>query len=256
MLWNDEFVFLHQPKCAGTSLTRYMIEAWRGPIYGTVTKGERWRLKALGRSDLFLNAGSAHQDILTAKALLEKRGRRIEDFRAVFVCVLNPYDLLVSWYLFLQKINPKNMEWPTFSLAYPYDLALFLYSYMRRRNWTKRDPLFRLAHKLPFEEFAISFRERVPRESGHRFLTLGGAKLENLRYMRFETLDKDLDLIAKMYDFRPATLRHLNATPHGHYSEYVKTPCCEKAIYEAYSYFFDSGLYPRLDHIIPYPKEE
>ena len=48
MLFNEEFVFLHYPRSAGKSLTRYLIEAWRGPIHGP-TRNVRQRSSRMSR---------------------------------------------------------------------------------------------------------------------------------------------------------------------------------------------------------------
>ena len=40
MLINDEFAFIHFPKTAGKSLTKYLISAWKDPIYGLVSPGQ------------------------------------------------------------------------------------------------------------------------------------------------------------------------------------------------------------------------
>ena len=215
MLFNDEFVFLHYPKCAGKSLTPYMIEAWRGPIYGLVSKGQVRELADVVRPDVFLEGLGAHQNLRQAKAFLAERGRRIEDFRAVFVSVRNPYDMAVSRYCYMRSTYEGN----------------------------KDKPNFRMAHELPFEEFWT--RRNYRANLGDAFLTLGGTVLENQRFIRFEALEEDLEVIAEEYGFNPATLGHLNGTPHGHYSDFVRTPRCEQAIYERFRYLFDSGMYPR-----------
>ena len=215
MLFNDEFVFLHHPRTAGKSLTRYMIEAWRGPIHGLVSKGQLRELADVMRPDVFLEAVGAHQSIRRAKAILAKRDRRIDDFRAVFVGVRNPYDLAVSRYFTMR----------------------------RTYKWNSHRPRFRMAHELDFEEFFLNTREK---DLSSQFLTLDGALLENQRFIRFESLQEDVDAIAKEYGFNPAILLHLNSTPREHYSKYITTSQCERAIYDRFRYLFDSGLYPRL----------
>lgn len=213
MLFNDEFVFLHYPRSAGKSLTRYMIEAWRGPIHGLVSKGQMKELADVVRPDVFLEGTGAHQNLRRARAVLAERGRNINDFRAVFVGVRNPYDMAVSRYCFMRRTYP----------------------------WNKDRSTFRMAHELPFEEFWLSYRANL----GDAFLTIDGRVLENQRFIRFETLEEDLEVIAEEYGFKSATLGHLNGTPHGHYLSYIRTPRCEQAIYERFRYLFDSGLYPR-----------
>ena len=213
MLFNEEFVFLHYPRSAGKSLTRYMIEAWKGPIHGLVSRGQMKELKDVIRSDVFLEATGAHQNVRQANEILAARGMQIESFRAVFVGIRDPYDMAVSRYFFMRKTYKWNQEKPT----------------------------FRMAHELQFEEFWLNYRANL----GDAFLTLNGKDLENQRYIRFESIQEDLDSISAEFGFNAASLAHLNSTPHGHYSDYVKTPECEQAIYERFRYLFDSGLYRR-----------
>ena len=213
MLFNDEFVFLHYPRSAGKSLTRYMIEAWQGPIHGLVSLRQTKELEDVMRPDVFLEAVGAHQTVSQAKAILAERGKHIEEFRAVFLGIRDPYDMAVSRYCFMR----------------------------RTYQWNQDRPTFRKAHELEFEEFWLSYRANL----GDAFLTIDGAVLENQRFIRFETLQEDLDAISVEYGFNPASLAHLNSTPHDHYSNYVKTPRCEQAIYERFRYLFDTGLYPR-----------
>ena len=202
------------PRTAGKSVTRYMIESWRGPTHGLVSKGQLAELADIARPDVFLEAVGAHQSVRRAKAILAKRGRRIEDFCAVFIGVRNPYDLAVSRYFTMRRTYKGNSD----------------------------RPRFRMAHELDFEEFFLRTREE---DLSRKFLTLDGVPLENQRFIRFESLQEDLDSIAKEYGFNPATLAHLNSTPHEHFSKYVRTPQCEQAIYDRFRYLFDGGLYPR-----------
>ena len=164
MLFNDEFVFLHYPRSAGKSLTRYMIEAWQGPIHGLVSLRQTKELEDVMRPDVFLEAVGAHQTVSQAKAILAERGKRIEEFRAVFVGIRDPYDMAVSRYCFMR----------------------------RTYQWNQDRPTFQKAHELEFEDFWLSYRANL----GDAFLTIDGAVLDNQRFIRFETLQEDLEDIS------------------------------------------------------------
>ena len=191
-----------------------MIKAWRGPIYGFVSKGQMRELADVVRPDVFLEGTGAHQNVRKAKAILEERGRRIENYRAVFIGVRDPYDMAVSRYFFMR----------------------------RTYKWNREKPAFRMAHELGFEDFWLNSRGS---NLSKTFLTLNGTPLKNQRFIRFESLEEDLSSIAEEFGFGPARLEHLNSTSHDHYSNYVKTSRCEAAIYRKFRYLFDSGLYPR-----------
>lgn len=213
MLIGEKFLFLHIPKTAGKSLTKYMIEAWPGDIHGYVSPGQVAELAEVVRPGVTLEAASGHQGMVGAKKLLRQRGRRLSDMTAIFACVRNPYDLIVSTYFFMRATFRNNRD---------------------RRN-------FQLANSLEFEEFCMQYEPRAI----EAWLTLNGKVPRNLRLLRFEALEADLAEVADEYGFKAATLPHLNRTPHRHYSCYVQSAACERVIYEKHRYVFDIGLYSR-----------
>lgn len=213
MLIGERFVFLHVPKAAGKSLSRYMIEAWPGAVHGYVSPGQLPELKEAARPGVTLEVTYGHEDMAQTQALLCQSGRRIGDMAAVFACVRNPYDSMVSTYFFMRRTFKNNSH---------------------RR-------FFKLANKLDFEGFCTHYQPRNITE----WLTLDGKRPPNLRLIRFECLDQDVSAIAAEYGFNPAALPHLNRTDHGHYSDYIKSAACEREIYEKHRYLFDCGLYRR-----------
>lgn len=213
LLIGERFVFLHVPKAAGKSLSRYMIEAWPGRVHGYVSTGQMLELREVARPGVTLEVTYGHEDMAQTQVLLGQRGRCIEDMAAVFACVRNPYDIIVSTYCFMRRTFKNNSH--------------------------KR--FFKLANNLDFEGFCMQFEPR----NITAWLTLRGKRPPNLRLIRFESLEADLSAIATEYGFNPAALRHLNRTDHDHYSSYIRTATCERAIYEKYWYLFDCGLYQR-----------
>lgn len=213
MLIGERFVFLHVPKAAGKSLSRYMIEAWPGSIHGYVSPGQLLELRVVARPGVTLEVTYGHEDMAQTQALLGQSGRRIEEMEALFACVRNPYDIIVSTYFFMRRTFENNSH---------------------RR-------FFKMANKLDFEGFCMHFEPRRI----EAWLTLEGKRPSNLRLIRFESLTADLSAIAAEYGFNPAALPHLNRTDHGHYSGYIKSAECERTIYEKYRFLFECGLYRR-----------
>lgn len=213
LLIGERFVFLHVPKAAGKSLSRYMIEAWPGSVQGYVSQGQMLELKEAARPGVALEATYGHEDMAETQALLGQRGRRLEEMEAVFACVRNPYDIVVSTYFFMRRTFKNNSH---------------------RR-------FFKLANELDFEGFCTQFEPRRI----EAWLTIDGKAPPNLRLIRFESLEADLAAVAAEYGFNSAVLPHWNRTDHGHYSNYVESAACECVIYEKYRYLFDSGLYRR-----------
>lgn len=213
MLIGDEFVFIHYPKTAGKSLTRYMIEAWRGPIQCFVSRGQFKELSDLLRPSVNLVLSRGHENMHVAEKYLNGMGKSLKDMRAVFACVRNPYDIAVSTYAFLREHHRYNRGRRNFEAAVTYGFEEF----WRRTNYAQPE----------------------------RWLTLNGKMLHNQRLLRFETLEKDLEKAAGDFGFEAATLIHINKTSHQHYRSYVTTPECEAAIYRNFRYLFDGGFYDR-----------
>lgn len=213
MLVNEDFAFVHFPKTAGKSLTRYLIEAWRDPIYGKVSPGQLEEVASVMRPGVTLEVARGHENIRRTSIILRGMGRRIEDLRAVFVCIRNPYDIAVSTYFFMRETYARN----------------------------SKSPRFRMAAELSFEDFWVNDISKSPPE---RWLTLNGKVLDNQRFIRFESLREDLEALAVEFNFRSAVLPHLNRSRRGHYSDYM-TSRAEEAIFTRFEYMFRAGYYRR-----------
>ena len=213
MILNEHFLFIHQPKTAGKSLTRYFLEAWEPPIRGFISSGQSQELAEVMREGVSLEVGTAHDNLFAAARFLEREGKSIHDLRAVMVGIRNPYDLAVSTYFYLRD---------------------------RARHEPDR-PRFQRAASMDFETFWCTEPPTTPPD---RWLTLRGKPLANLRHIRVESIAEDLRALADEFHFRDATLPHLNPSKHGHYSEYM-TPEVEEAIFTRFRHYFDTGLYAR-----------
>ena len=212
MLWNSRFLHLHIPKTAGKSLTRYFVEAWPRPIYGSVSRGQIRELSDCDQSNLHLEIGRGHENLKLAQDMLQQRGRNLESLEAVFVCTRNPYDLMVSSYHFLRQSYPLAKG---------------------RTDAT-------LAANSTFEEFCCQVGKIGPQD----WMVWNERPLTNLKVIRFERLLEDLQKYTEMYSFASCPLPHLNPSTRGHYREYL-TPRAEERIYEKFQYWFDNGHYPR-----------
>ena len=213
MLLNRDFAFIHFPKTAGKSLTKYMIQAWEDPIYGRVSRGQIAELADAVRPGVTLDVTHGHENMRRTAILLRGLGRRIQDLKAVFVCIRNPYDIAVSTYVFMRSTHKDNPN--------------------ARR--------FRMASEMSFEDFWCSDLDNMPPE---KWLTLNGQVLPNRRVIRFESLGRDLATIATDFGFKDATLPHLNASKREHYSKYM-TPRAEAAVFYKFRYLFEAGFYAR-----------
>ncbi len=207
MLFTDEVLFIHPPKTAGMAVTEYLIANLPGTKTLTVPAGH-----ASSSPDVVVVTGRRHENLPEAAERLRELGRTVDGFRVILAVIRNPYDLEVSRFHYYQ-------------LGHPWDAGL----------------LQDLAMTGDFEAFVRGatypyIRAPRPIES---FYTLDGVIPRQLRMLRTERLAEDLSAILG----RPRVpLRSVNATQHGHWSEYL-TSQNEPLIYDKYRWLFQ--FYPR-----------
>lgn len=212
MLWCNDYCFVHYPKTAGKSLTRFFVKAWDRPINGFISKGQVRELEDCELEKTNIVVGRGHENLVESRRIIEDDGKDILAMKAIFVCIRNPYDLMVSNYHFMRETYKNNK-----------DKANFI-----------------VAHNSDFDTFC----EEVGMTSPRMWMELDGVQPDNLEVIRFETLNADLIANAEKYGYAAPEIDHLNSSKRGHYSEYV-TPRSEKAIYEKFEYLFEKGYYER-----------
>jgi hypothetical protein len=240
MLFNDRILFLHVPKTAGMAVTEFLIRNLPGPV--TLTEPpetipsrvalplrvraklqarallKRWRLWYPRRVTLV--AGKRHERLAEARATLARLGRNLENFPVAIAVIRNPYDMEVSRYHFMR-------------LGYHGEGSL------------ARGPDQRIAIEANFEQFALNSRfDGRPTARIEQWYEIDGRTPENLRLLRFEALEDELQrVLGEFYSFR-VRLPRTNVSPHASYRSYL-TPAAEAAIYRKYQWVFDKGFYPR-----------
>ena len=212
MLFNNKYCFLHYPKTAGKSLTRYFVQAWENPIEGFISPGQVDELKDCGLENTNIKVGRGHENLSEAKSLIDLHGNKFENIEAIFVCIRNPYDLMVSNYHFMRKTYKNNKTKENFKIANDNDFT--------------------------------SYCEKVGMSSPAGWMELDGAQPKNLFIIRFERLDSDLKAGAEKYGFNHQELAKLNSSKHEHYSSYM-SQSSEEAIYLKFKYIFDKEYYER-----------
>jgi hypothetical protein len=213
MLWNEKFCFLHYPKTAGKSLTKFFLAALPRPIKGRVSKGQLAEVSDLDLEGVELMVGRGHENMLETKRFLEADGVDFDGLTAIFVCVRNPYDLMVSNYFYMrQNFHGANVKRPNFIIA----------------------------NENNFEDYV----EKVGIASPRNWMTVEGKRPEQLRVIKFENMASELEKVSQDFNFPYVRLPHLNSAERGHYSEYM-SPRIEECIYEKLKYVFDEGYYKR-----------
>jgi len=210
MLVCDDILFIHVPKTAGTSVTKWLLDNVPGKKLLTVPDGT-----AMPRRGVRVATGVRHEDLEMATRGLARIGRRLEDFRVILAVIRNPYDLEVSRYCF------------------------------HRYGFSDNESLRKVARGTDFDEWARD----VPFPWGHRpmpierFYTVDGAMPANMRLVRFERLAGELAAAVAPLKVRRG-LKHANASAHAHWSEYV-TARNEPWIFRKYEWLFQ--FYPRAE---------
>jgi hypothetical protein len=215
MIYNDDVLFLHIPKTAGKSLALGLVETIRRPIVCRVPPGTEAMLRDnLDLEGVEVERSNGHENLRYAERTLPHRGRSVSDFKMILVVIRNPYDLMVSNYHFMRETYEHNSDKANFALA----------------------------HQSDFETYAstVSF---FPVE---RWLTTAdGTQPENLRILRFETLQADFSSALGELGHDAPDLPTVNVSEHDHFTTYL-TPASELGIYEKFRYLFDQGYYERL----------
>jgi len=211
MLFTDKVLFIHVPKTAGMSITRFMIDNMRGDVTISIPRGH-----SPGDPRIREIVGIRHERLHEAQTLLATLGRKLSDFELILSVMRNPYDLEVSYYF--QKRKPLAWE----------------------RGRAKE-----LAMTGNFLEFVrrAPFNGRLPVRI-EEWYQIDGKAPPNLRALRFENIERELcEAVGPLMPIEHK-LGVRNAADHAPFREFL-SPEVEEAIYRKYQWLFDSGFYPR-----------
>ncbi len=214
MLWCEDYCFVHYPKTAGKTLTRFFVKAWPRPVAGYISRGQVNELADCELEKTDIVVGRGHENLADTAAIIAEAGGDIRKMKGVFCAIRNPYDLMVSNYHFMRK----EFRW--------------------KANKTRSN--FIIANDNNFADFC----EKVTISSPRAWMEIDGAQPDNLQIIRFERLNDDMLAYAEKFGYATPTIDHLNASTRAHYSEYV----CERSeaiIAEKFDYFFEKGYYER-----------
>jgi len=214
MLWCEDYCFVHIPKTAGKTLTRFFVQAWPHPVSGFISRGQVDELADCELEKTNIQVGRGHENLAESARIIAETGGDILAMKGIFCAIRNPYDLMVSNYHFMrERFETKaNRERPNFIVAAENDFT--------------------------------DFCEKVSVSSPRNWMTLDGEQPENLQIIRFERLNDDLMAYAEKFGYAKPTLDHLNASSRAHYSEYLCARS-EEAIAKKFDYFFEQRYYER-----------
>ena len=226
MVWNEELLLLHPQKTAGMAVSEVLWNTLRTPVFSSVPLGHWDRILRPGVAQVL---GLRHENIFEAAVILRPYRRELSDFKAILVVMRNPYDMEISRYYHLRK--PEAFE---------------------------TDEERELAQSLSFEEFVLQSTFRSPhpdnpqlefREAIKNYYAFGATFLNNLRILRFENLEEELNTELQAIGYGPITLPRINVSDERRgraFHEAIRTKEVENAIYEKYRWIFEHGFYTRL----------
>ncbi|HRO16249.1 MAG TPA: hypothetical protein PLL33_14670 [Paracoccus sp. (in: a-proteobacteria)] len=211
MIWNEDVLFIHVPKTGGMSTTSVLETSLPGQVFSAVPAGHEG-----DAPNVTYVPGTRHERIHEAARILERYGRRLDDFKVIIAGMRNPYDLEVS------RFHHIKMHF--------FDQPL--------RN-------VELIKAEGFEGFCAksNFYGCNP-PAIHQYYTNKWEPLPQLRIVRHENMAADMtDALAPHVESLPE-FPHLNASRRATWQE-MMTPTAEAAIHERFKWLFTSGYYDR-----------
>ena len=106
LVFNRDLLFVHVPKAAGTSISRYLLTVLPPPVYYV-------RPKAFpdldGGGGVYIE-GKKHQTLREARNFVRGYGFRFAKLPLILAVMRNPYDAMVSGYHYHGRTGSPNPE--------------------------------------------------------------------------------------------------------------------------------------------------
>jgi len=218
ILFNDEFLFVHNPKTAGTSLVEYLRKTLREPIH------------TAGVAEL----GTYHPHLSMSLGYAAAKMEKLPDqFSKILAVVRNPYDREVSMYFYYR------------------DYLFKIPALARYLNDKRMEEAVQMSAKLPFGEYLCWLVDSRGTcdiwSSRHYYALQDGSVPKSLEIVRIEELDTKIPEIMAPF-IRSGTesvqLNHINATEHAPYMSYYDSKT-EEIVFSSYRWMFDKGYCSR-----------
>jgi hypothetical protein len=177
-----KFIFIHIPKCGGTSIERALLR--EHGLAGSLTKDQK---KEFGLYYAHNGIHVQHQKIDEYDDIYEKK-------YFTFAFVRNPWEKLLSEYFYILE-NKSNSD---FYSKFPSFKHFVLHDGIEERFYRN------YAHDIPQIDFILNIKKN---------------KLTNF-VGRLESLQQDFDFVCDRIGIPRQQLPHKNKSKHKHYTEY------------------------------------
>ena len=215
ILFNNQLLFVHNPKTAGTSLLNYLGKLLSGPVhYGGV--------KEVGTYHPSLSHSLNYACAVT--------GNRPQDFHRIISVIRNPFDRELSMYVYFRDVLCNSA-----SLAH--DL-----------NDRHIERIVRIAGKLSFDDYLARIYSELGTcdiwKSKYFYRTAEGGVPSNLRILKTENLDEDLAEALRGIELAKniANIPRLNTSPRTSADVYRNARSLE-IVAQSYEWIFADGYY-------------
>jgi len=215
ILFNNQLLFVHNPKTAGTSLLNYLGKILSKPVHYAGVKEVGTYHPSLSQS---LNYACA------------VTGNRSQDFRRIISVIRNPFDRELSMYVYFRDVLCNSA-----SLAH--DL-----------NDRHIERIVRIAGKLSFDDYLARIYSELGTcdiwKSKYYYRTAEGNAPSNLRILKTENLDEDLAEALRGIELEnnSANIPRLNTAPRTSADVYQKARSLE-IVAQSYEWIFADGYY-------------
>lgn len=101
MVFNKDVLFIHLGKTGGMSVTDYLCNTLKPPVYHVLPQSHLENSKPLGYEQRI--PGNRHGSLSVAQEIIAPFNLKLSDFKLIFVVVRNPFDLHFSYFKHLQQ---------------------------------------------------------------------------------------------------------------------------------------------------------
>ena len=201
------------------SITDYLLQNLKGPItlyvsdysFGLVPKTLKFKdiRPRLSHID-----GNRHAHLPEVAHVLATRGRPLSSFKVIFAAIRNPYDLEVSHF---HRMKSRT--------------ELGLPGKSKARQIVAGGDFELFAEEAPYYGFLPSNIER--------YYSIDGETPPNMRLIRFENLNDEVERLIEPHSYGRAQMGHRNKSERNSDFRTYFTPRSEQAIYAKYRFLFD-----------------